>query len=91
MKYERVKGTELLFLAVVGIPTYIAIIALFYKYDIFWLFLIPFFLIYDSFSQGHYLKNVRTKKYGKGSYVLRSLFYQTLFVGIVFIIIKYLP
>ncbi len=91
MKNERVKGLELLFLSVVGIPTYVAIIAIFNKYDIFWLFLFPLFIVYDYFSQGHYSEKVRTKTYGKGSYVLRSLFYQAIFVGIVILIFKYFP
>lgn len=91
MKYQRVNGIETFLIGALGIPTYITIMILFYKYDIFWLFVFPIVLIYDYFSQGAYLNNVHTRKYGKISYVLRSLFYQALLLGIVLLILKYSP
>ena len=89
MKYERVNGKESFLIGILGIPTYIALIAIFYKYHIFWLFIFLPFLVYDYYSQGNYLANVRTNKYGIGSYILRSIAYQSVFLAIVYLVLNY--
>ncbi len=72
-----------------GIPTYLTILALIMRYDIHGIFYFPIVFIYLYISSEHYLLNVHRKKYGKGSYALRSLFYQSIFIVIVILIFNF--
>ena len=77
------------FIGALGIPTYLTILALIMRYDIHGIFYFPIVFIYLYISSEHYLINVRGKRYGKGSYALRSLFYQTVFIFIVILIFNF--
>ncbi len=90
---KKLTRSELYFVGVIGTPYILSIMLLVSvlsrSSNWFYLLVIPAWYLFDLYSQSAYMNNVLTKRYSKFSYAIRSLSYQFVGIGIVFLVLKH--